>query len=161
MEIVTLVDTLLRKRSILVNDIDQGIKDFIEAMFDTMHSNKGIGLAAVQVGHLFRIFVTHVPDDIPRVFINPDIVETSLEQNSLEEGCLSIPGINADITRSAAVKVQAWNERDKPLSLSAEGLLARVIQHEVDHLNGRLFIDHLNSKKRNRLLKEYDRKFHV
>ncbi len=161
MDVLTLGDPLLRKRSVLVNDIDQGIRDFVEAMIETMHEREGIGLAAVQVGQLHRIFVTHVPDDIPRVFINPAIVETSLEQGKYEEGCLSIPGVTAEVIRPLSVQVQAWNEKGKAFTMRAEGLLARVIQHELDHLNGRLFIDHLNSKKRDRLVKEYDSKVRV
>ncbi len=161
MDVVTLGDSLLRKRSILVNDIDQGIRDFIGAMFDTIHEGEGIGLAAVQVGHLHRLFVTHLPDDIPRVFINPEIIETSLQQGKFEEGCLSIPGVTAEVTRSVSVQMQAWNEKGRPFTLRAEGLLARVMQHELDHLNGKLFIDHLSSKKRERLVKEYDNKVRV
>ena len=158
MDVVTLGDSLLRKRSVLVNDIDQGIRDFVGAMFDIMHEREGIGLAAVQVGHRYRIFITHVPEDIPRAFINPEIIETSLQQCKFEEGCLSIPGVTAEITRPLSVKIQAWNEEGRPFTLNAEGLLARAIQHELDHLNGKLFIDHLNSKKRDRLVKEYDSK---
>ena len=157
MDIVTLGDPQLRKTSILIRDFDKGLNDFIGAMFDTMKEGQGIGLAAVQVGQLVRLFVTHVPRDKPRVFINPEIVETSLEMVGFEEGCLSIPGVNADVLRPEAVKVQAWNERGRPFNLSAEGLLARVIQHELDHLSGKLFIDHFGTKKRERLLKEYYR----
>ena len=155
MKIITLGDTLLRAQSVLVADIDQGIQDFVQAMFKAMYSGKGIGLAAVQVGQLLRLFITHVPHDVPRVFINPDITETSLEIAEYEEGCLSIPGINVDIVRSDGVKVQAWNERGKPFTIHASGLLGRAIQHELDHLNGKLFIDHVNAKKRGRLLRSY------
>ena len=157
MDIVTLGDTRLRKTSILVSDFDQGLRDFVQAMFGAMRDGQGIGLAAVQVGQLYRIFVTEVPRDKPRVFINPQIVQTSLETESFEEGCLSIPGVNADVIRPSAVKVQAWNEKGKPFNLSTEGLLARVIQHELDHLGGKLFIDHVGAKKKERLLKEYYR----
>jgi peptide deformylase len=160
MDIVKIGDPLLRKRSILVNDIDRGTTDFIQAMFDSLDGN-GIGLAAVQVGQLYRIFITNIPKDKPRVFINPEIIETSLEMAPYEEGCLSIPGITADVNRPLAVKVQAWNERGRPFTLSAEDLLARVVQHELDHLNGKLFVDHLNQKKRERLLKEYERQVSV
>ena len=158
MEIVKLGDELLRKRSILVGDIDRGIEDFIRAMFESMYKGDGVGLAAVQVGELYRIFIAHVPRDIPRVFINPEIIETSIETNRYEEGCLSIPDVNADVVRPSAVRVQAWDEKGKPFTLSAEDLLARAIQHELDHLNGRLFIDHLDPKKRGRLLRDYHQK---
>jgi peptide deformylase len=89
------------------------------------------------------------------VFVNPEILETSLEQGAYEEGCLSIPGVNADVVRPQGVKVQAWNGRARPFSLDAEGLLARVVQHELDHLNGVLFIERLDSKRRERLVKQY------
>ncbi len=158
LNIVTLGDPILKKHSTLVTSINEDVERFLNEMFDTMYMGKGIGLAAVQVGKLDRIFVTHVPRDMPRVFINPEIVETSLDEEIYEEGCLSIPGINADVIRPYAIKVQAWNERGKPFTMDAEGLLARVIQHELDHLNGILFIDKLDDKKRNRLLKNYERK---
>jgi peptide deformylase len=108
------------------------------------------------VGSLLRLFVTHVPDDKPRVFINPDIIETSLEEWKYEEGCLSIPGLNADVVRPAGVTVQAWNEKGRPFRVDADGLVGRVIQHEQDHLNGVLFIDKLSGRKRSRLLKGYN-----
>ena len=158
MDLLTLGDPILRKRSILVTEIDRGILDFVHAMFDKMHSKEGIGLAAVQMGELKRIFVTHVLHDNPRVFINPEIIETSMDLSKLEEGCLSIPGINAEIVRPSGVKVQAWNEMGKLFTLSADGMLARAIQHELDHLNGKLFIDYLDSKKRGRILRDYDQK---
>jgi peptide deformylase len=156
MHIITLGDPLLKKHSVVVPDIDGDMKKLVEEMFDTLAEAKGIGLAAVQVGRLLRLFVTKVPKDGPRVFINPDILETSIEQEELEEGCLSIPGINADVMRSSSVRVQAWNEKSKPFTLTADGLLARVIQHEIDHLNGVLFIDRINTKKKSRLLETYE-----
>ncbi len=155
LSIITLGDPLLRKHSSVVTDIDGNIKKLAEEMVSIMSAAKGVGLAAVQVGDLIRLFVTKVPKDVPRVFINPDILETSIEQELQEEGCLSIPGINADVERPGSVRVQAWNEKGRPFSLTAEGFLARVIQHEFDHLNGTLFIDRVNSKKRSRLLAEY------
>ena len=155
MKIITLEDPLLRKHSVLVNNFDRGLRDFVSAMFDIMQREKGIGLAAVQVGELRRLFITNAPDDMTRVFINPEILETSLDQNKYEEGCLSVPGINTEIVRPATVKVQAWNLDGRPFRLMADNMLARVIQHELDHLNGKLFIDYLDPKKRERLLKSY------
>lgn len=154
-------DPLLKKHSALVPEVDQGIQDFVKAMFEAMYRGKGIGLAAVQVGELLRIFITHVSDDGPRVFINPEIVETSVEQEIIEEGCLSIPGMNADVLRPSLVRIQAWNEKGKPFVVTAEKLLGRVVQHEFDHLNGILFVDRLESKKRERLLKTYNDKVRV
>jgi len=155
LNIITLGDEQLRKHSILVPDLNGTVHTLIEQMFESMREYKGIGLAAVQVGSLYRLFITEVGGDKPRVFVNPEILETSLEQASYEEGCLSIPGIDADVVRSQRVRVQAWNEKGKPFSLDAEDLLARVVQHEYDHLNGVLFIDRLDPKKRERLVRQY------
>ena len=158
LDIVTLGDGVLRKQASVIPEIDRSIADLAAAMIDAMHIGRGIGLAGPQVGELKRMFVTHVEGDEPRVFINPQIIQTSTELRVMEEGCLSIPGVYADVERPSQVIVQAWNERGRPFTLEADGVLARVIQHEYDHLNGVLFIDHLEEKKRGRLLKVYDRK---
>ncbi len=156
MQIVTLGDPVLRQQSEAVQNIDSNLERFAAEMIEAMHLGRGIGLAAVQVGSLIRLFVTHVPEDEPRVFINPQIVETSVDQWKYEEGCLSIPGLNADVVRPAGVKVQAWNAKGRPFTIDAEGLLGRVIQHEYDHLDGVLFIDRVSKGKRERLLRGYD-----
>ena len=161
LSIVKLGDPILKKHSIVVPDINDEIRSLVAGMFDTMERGKGVGLAAVQVGELLRLFVTKVPADTARVFINPDILETSIEQVTMEEGCLSIPGLYTDIERPTSVRVQAWNENGRPFTFSAEEYLARVIQHELDHLNGILFIDRVDPKKRQRLLAEYDSKVEV
>ena len=158
LKIVTLGDEVLRKQAAVVPDIDRGIVDLTTAMLEAMKIGKGIGLAGPQVGELKRLFVCSVEGDHPRVFINPQIIATSQEVVRYEEGCLSIPTVYADVTRAAQVSVQAWDERGKPFTLDAEGLLARVIQHEYDHLNGVLFLDHLDERKRNRLVHLYNRK---
>ncbi len=124
-------------------------------MLETMHTARGIGLAGPQVGRMERLFVVHVPDDEPRVFINPRIVAASPDEGPYEEGCLSIPGVYADIRRPLEVTVEAIDADGKPFRLDAGGVLARVIQHEYDHLDGVLFIDKLTSRKRERLLKAY------
>jgi peptide deformylase len=157
LNIVTLGDARLRKHSIVVPEFNGEIQSLAEQMLETMRTNKGIGLAAVQVGKMIRLFVTDLPKDMPRVFINPEIVETSLDQVTFEEGCLSIPDINADVVRPMQVRVQAWNLKGRPFSLDADDLLARVIQHEIDHLNGVLFIDRIDSKKRDRLVRQYEK----
>ena len=156
LELVIHPDALLRDRSEKVTDIDESIVSLTDAMVDTMHRARGIGLAGVQVGHLSRLFVTHVDRDTPRVFINPTIIETSLDVGAYEEGCLSIPGVYADVNRPLAVRVQAWNEKGRPFTIDAEGLLARVIQHELDHLNGVLFIDHIADSVREAVMADYD-----
>lgn len=159
MEIYTLGDEILRKKAIVIPDIDQSISDLAEVMIQTMKAGNGIGLAAPQIGEGIRLFVCQAGREEARVFINPEIIATSPEVLLYEEGCLSIPEIYSDVLRPAAVSVQAWNLRGRPFTLDAEGVLARVIQHELDHLNGVLFIDHIEEKKRNRLLKQFDRKF--
>lgn len=124
-------------------------------MIDLMHTAQGIGLAGPQVGRLERIFVVHVSGDEPRVFINPVVVERSLEEEPYEEGCLSIPGVYAMVRRPSAVTVEALDESGNPIRVAAEGLLARVIQHEYDHLEGILFLEHLTRRRRERLLRAY------
>jgi peptide deformylase len=153
--ILTLGDERLRKHSIVVPDLNGAINAIITQMFESMQAGKGIGLSAVQVGNPYRIFVTDLPQDTRRVFVNPEIVATSIEQGAFEEGCLSIPGIEAEVVRPLQVRVQAWNEQGKLFALDAEALLARVIQHELDHLNGVLFIDRIDPKKRERLVKQF------
>ena len=155
--IITLGDELLHNTASPVDNIDGELEKFIEEMFDAMYRGNGIGLAAPQVADLRRMFICHVGNDVPRVFINPEIIGTSNEVVKYEEGCLSIPGVYEDLIRPEQVKVQAWNLKGKPFSLDAEGMLARVIQHEIDHLNGVLFIDRLSERKRERVVKLYEK----
>ncbi len=161
LSIIKLGDPILKKHSVVVPDINDEVRALVAEMFETMERGKGVGLAAVQVGELLRLFITKVPGDTGRVFINPDILETSIDLVSMEEGCLSIPGLYTDVERPKTVRIQAWNEKGRPFTLAAEDYLARVIQHELDHLNGILFIDRVDSKKKQRLLTEYDSKVGV
>ncbi|MBN1697785.1 MAG: peptide deformylase [Spirochaetales bacterium] len=156
--IITLGDERLKKPSVSVSEFDEEIRNLIDDMFEIMAKGKGIGLASVQIGLMRRLFVCHIPRDVPRIFINPEIIETSMEQIDYEEGCLSIPGINSDVIRPMYIKIQAWNEKGRPFTIEAEGLLARVIQHELDHVNGILFIDRLEKEKKEKLIKEYWKK---
>jgi len=156
LEIVTLGREILTKKADPVKDIDDKIRALVLEMMDTMRICKGVGLAAPQVDLGIRLFVTNV-EDRPRVFINPEIVLTSQEQVNLEEGCLSIPGVWAKVIRSAAVRIQAWNERGRPFTLDAEGMEARAVLHEFDHLNGVLFVDRLNESTQKRILQQYER----
>ncbi len=156
--ILTLGDETLYKKCSLVADIDRGITDFTSVMIDTMLENKGIGLAAPQVGDLKKIFVCRAPGDKPRVFVNPEIIRTSEIQGPYEEGCLSIPGVWSDVIRPLEITIQAWNESGKPFTIDADGILARIILHEMDHLKGVLLIDHLNEKKRSRIIKTFEKK---
>ena len=127
-------------------------------MLEAMKEGRGIGLAGPQVGLLMRLFVIQLDRDQARVFINPSIIQTSEELTEYEEGCLSVPGMYAEVIRPAEVRVQAWNERGRPFTIDADGLLARVILHEYDHLEGTLFIDRLPQMKRDRLVGMYEKK---
>ena len=158
LNILTLGSDVLRKKCATIAVFDKKLEDLVVAMIDTMHIGDGIGLAGPQVGVEKRLFVCHVPDDEPRVFINPEIIGTSQELSPYEEGCLSIPGVYSDVIRPKAVTVQAWTLEGRPFKIEVEGILARVIQHEIDHLKGILFIDHLTDKKRLRLLSTYEKR---
>ena len=158
LEILTLGNDVLRKKCATVAAFDKKLEDLVIAMIDTMHIGDGIGLAGPQVGVEKRIFVCHVPDDEPRVFINPEIIGTSQEITPYEEGCLSIPGVYSEVMRPRAVTVQAWSLKGRPFKMEADGIMARVIQHEIDHLRGILFIDHLPEKKRLRLVSQYEKR---
>lgn len=138
-----------------VATIDADLVQLAAEMVETMHEARGIGLAGPQVGRMDRLFVVHVPDDEPRVFINPRIIAASPEEGPYEEGCLSIPGIWADVQRPLEVTVEAYDEQGNGFRLDAGGVLARVIQHEYDHLDGVLFIDYLSQRRRDRLMKSY------
>jgi peptide deformylase len=159
MEIITLGDEVLRKKALPIADITAETADLGQRMLEAMRVGRGVGLAGPQVGLSQRIFVVQIDGDVPRIFINPSIVQTSEELADYEEGCLSIPGMYADVSRPAQVRVQAWNERGRPFNLDAEGFLARVILHEFDHLEGTLFIDRLSQMKRDRLLAQYEKKW--
>jgi peptide deformylase len=156
MKIITLGDELLRQKTVKIEKIDKEIEDIAKEMLEIIKRDKGIGLAGPQIGFMKRIFVVHVEGDEERVFINPSILETSHETAKFEEGCLSVPGVYANVIRSESIKVQAWNEKGRPFTLESGGLLARVIQHEYDHLNGILFIDHIPEKTREKLLLKYE-----
>lgn len=158
MDIYTIGADVLRTNAEPVERFDDEFAALIERMFTTMKQGKGVGLAAPQVGISQRFFVVQVDGDKQRVFVNPEIVETSMELDSFEEGCLSIPGVYADLDRPAEIRVQAWNERGRRFVLGADGFLARVIQHELDHLNGVLFVDRLPERTRDRLLKQYEKR---
>jgi peptide deformylase len=155
---VTLLgDDVLRGKMARVQNINADTRLLASRMFNTLIAERGVGLAAPQVGVLERLFVVCIEGFPPYVFINPSIIETSEEMCLYEEGCLSIPGVWASVKRPRRVTVQAWNERGRPFTLQADGLLARVIQHEYDHLDGVLFIDRLSPVKRERLLAKYQK----
>lgn len=158
MKIYCIGDEVLNKVAEPVKNIDSSIKELSREMIETMHQADGVGLAAPQVGLSLRMFVTDVEEDGPRVFINPQIIKTSIKETVYEEGCLSVPGIWAEVKRPAEVTVQAYNEKGSPFTLEARGMLARCIQHEYDHLNGTLFISKVDEKKREKILSALEKK---
>ena len=157
MQILTLGNECLRQKALPVEKIGPEYVKLAKQLIETLHAGDGIGLAGPQVGILERIFAIHLGDGDPLIFINPSIIETSQEILKYEEGCLSIPGIYTDVLRPRAVKVQAWNEKGRPFTMEANGLLARAILHEYDHLEGILFIDRIPEQKRNRILAKIEK----
>ena len=160
MEVVTLGNEVLREKAKPVETFDQALEDTVRQMFVLMREKKGVGLAAPQIGISRRFFVTEAVDDRPRVFVNPEIIETSQETVNGEEGCLSLPGVWANVARPYSVKVQAQDTTGKIFHLNAEGWLARIILHENDHLNGLLFVDRLPQNIKNKVISKYEKMSH-
>jgi peptide deformylase len=158
-DILILPDKRLRKVSEPVKKVDAGVRKLVEDMFETMYDAPGIGLAAIQIGTPKRVVTLDLAKKEeaknPQVFINPEIVWASDEKALYEEGCLSIPEYYGDVERPAQVKVKYLDLDGKPHEIEANGLLATCLQHEIDHLNGVLFIDHLSKLKRDRVLKKF------
>ena len=156
--ILIVPDPMLRKTARAVTPDDaETVRSLIPAMFAAMYKAPGIGLAAPQVGSLLRVIVVDVaPDKIPAPFalVNPEVIAKSAEMATREEGCLSLPDQYAEVTRPARVKVRYQDEQGIRQEVEAEGLLAACLQHEIDHLNGVLFVDYLSSLKRNMLLRK-------
>lgn len=135
-----------------VAEVDDRIRTLIRDMFETMYEARGIGLAATQVDVHERVVVIDLSEDRsePRVFVNPIITHKD-GVTTYEEGCLSVPGIYDTVTRAERVTVEALNENGEPFALDADGLLAICIQHEIDHLNGKVFVEYLSQLKQNRI----------
>jgi peptide deformylase len=151
-------DERLRTVAEPVTSVDDDLRNTIDAMFETMYESNGVGLAATQVNVHKRLFVADCSEDQnePLVFINPEITEKDgLFTN--EEGCLSFPGVYAKVERAQKVTVQALDRNGESFSLTADGLLAICIQHELDHLNGKLFVDYLSPLKRDRIRKKLEK----
>jgi peptide deformylase len=157
-------DLRLRKRATSVQQVDAELRQLIDDMFETMYNAPGIGLAATQVNYHKRLLVLDVSEnkEAPMVFINPEIEVLDPEPLGYEEGCLSVPGYFDLVSRPRKVRVTALDRDGQPFEMEAEGLLAVCIQHEVDHLDGKLFVDYLSILKRqrikHRLLKEQKQK---
>jgi peptide deformylase len=133
-------DPVLRTKAKKIDEITEKINDLIDNMFETMYSEDGIGLAAPQVGILKRIAIVDIQEDNKIVLINPEIIEEE-GKAVMEEGCLSIPGETGDVIRAEKIKVKTLDRDGNEIEFKAEGLEARAIQHEIDHLDGILFID--------------------
>lgn len=161
-KIVEIPDPRLRTISTPVAEVDDDVRALIDDMFDTMYASRGIGLAAIQIGVAKRILVIDLQEEDedgkpvrePRVFINPEIVETADDSNIYNEGCLSVPDQYAEVERPATCRVRWLDETGAAHDEQLEGLLATCIQHEMDHLEGIIFIDHLSRLKREMVLKK-------
>lgn len=158
LDILLYPDPLLRRRAAAVADVDGEVAALVERMFETMYEAPGIGLAATQVDVHKRLLVTDVSPDRsePYCLINPEILEREGTVIT-EEGCLSVPDIFAKVERAERIRVAALDRDGEPFELEAEGLLAVCIQHEMDHLLGKLFVDYLSDLKRQRIRKQLEK----
>ena len=151
-------DPILREKSKTLEKVDNELRKLLDDMLETMYAAPGIGLAAVQVGILKRLIVIDISKDKekknPLFLINPEIISRSKKTSIYEEGCLSLPGHFAEIERPAECQIKFINYDGKEKELNADGLLATCIQHEVDHLNGILFVDYLSKLKKDMIIKK-------
>ena len=155
-------DPRLRTRARPVLAMSAEVQRLAADMLETMYSAPGIGLAATQVGVDQRLIVVDVSEkgNEPRVFINPEILARAGTE-TMQEGCLSVPGVFEEVERAASVRVRALDDNGQTLEFDADGLLAVCIQHEIDHLNGKLFVDYLSELKRRRIRKKLEKEQHA
>ncbi len=153
LDILQYPDPRLHKIAQPVVKVDEGVRAVVADLFETMYAAKGVGLAATQVDVHLRIIVVDTSEqrDQPMVLINPEIVGSSAECKEWEEGCLSLPGIYDKVTRPDRIRVRALDARGERFEIDADGLLSVCVQHEMDHLDGKVFVDHLSALKRNRI----------
>ena len=146
-------DPRLRKVASTVTDFNEKLEVLIHDMFETMYDARGIGLAATQVDVHRRLLVIDISEnkDSPLTFINPEFEVIEGELSEYDEGCLSVPGFYETVSRPRVIKVHAQDQSGKPFEMTADGILAVCIQHEIDHLEGKLFVDYLSSLKRQRI----------
>ena len=158
-EIIEVPDPRLKVVSTPVEAFDEDLRTLVADMFETMYDAPGIGLAAIQIGVTERVVTVDVSpkedEKHPMAFINPEIIAVSDELNIHQEGCLSIPDYYEEVERPAAVRIRYHDANGQDHEMDCEGLLATCIQHEIDHLNGVLFIDHLSRLKRERVIKKF------
>ena len=157
--LIILPDPLLRQLSKPVETVDSEVLRLADDMLETMYDAPGIGLAAIQIGVPRRMLVIDVSKEgeekQPQIFINPEILRSTDERSVYEEGCLSIPDYYAEVERPAAITVQYVDRDGKQQTTEADGLLATCLQHEIDHLNGVLFIDHISKLKREMVIRKF------
>lgn len=157
--LIILPDPLLRQVSQPVERVDSELTQLVDDMLETMYEAPGIGLAAIQVGVPRRLLVIDLAKEgeepAPLVFINPKIIRSSDERSTYEEGCLSIPDYYAEVERPASITVTSLDRTGKEVTTEADGLLATCLQHEIDHLDGVLFIDHISRLKREMVIKRF------
>jgi peptide deformylase len=157
--IITIPDPVLRKEAAPVERVDDALRRLMDDMLATMYDAPGVGLAAPQIGISRRLIVMDAARDDdppePLVMVNPEILERADEMRTHEEGCLSIPEVTAEVERPGAVRVAYLDREGKPQELELEGIWATIVQHEVDHLNGVLFIDYLSRLKRDMIVKRF------
>lgn len=148
-------DPVLRASAVPVERFDGALEQEIERMSELMHDALGVGLAATQLGILHRVLVYHaIPEEPARALVNPVLEWASDEKETAEEGCLSLPGVHVEVERPASVRVRAQDETGQELQVEAEGLSARVIQHEMDHLDGVLILDRISREARKQAMRE-------
>jgi peptide deformylase len=157
-EILHFPDPRLRLRARPVDAVDDAVRALVDDMFETMYAAPGIGLAATQINVQKRILVTDVSDDqsAPHCLINPEILSREGEEE-MDEGCLSVPGFYERVRRAERVRVRALNRDGEAFEMEIDGLLAVCIQHEIDHLDGKLFVDYISTLKRNRIRKKLEK----
>ena len=158
LQILEFPDPRLRTRAQPVTEVDAALRTLIDDMFETMYAAPGIGLAATQVNVAKRLLVIDLSErhDQPLVLINPEVLAREGVEET-EEGCLSVPGYFEKVTRAEKIRVRALDRDGKPLDFEADGLLAVCIQHEIDHLDGKLFVDYLSELKRTRIRKKLEK----
>jgi peptide deformylase len=158
-EIITLPDKRLRLVSEPVKAVDGELRALVDDMFETMYKAPGVGLAAIQLGIARRVITVDTAkkdeEKQPLVFLNPEILSASQEKSTYEEGCLSIPEYYEEVERPVGVKVRYMDLDGRTHEVDADGFLATVLQHEIDHTNGVLFIDHISKLKRDRVIKKF------
>ena len=147
-------DPVLKTRAVPVESFDESLGRLTQDMLATMRDNEGVGLAATQVGRLKRVFVAAIEDD-EYVMVNPVLTDISETTETATEGCLSIPGIQVDVERPVAVTISGQDVSGKPLQIEASDLLARILQHEVDHLDGVLILDRTDRESRKAAMREW------